>query len=134
MSTTESERAVSDDLGHLRLPADATSVGAARRFVAEQLASLDDEQLDAVVLVTSELVSNVVCHDRGSIDVEIERIRDRVRVHVEVRPSASSPAAELTDRVPGLDAVVIDAVSAAWGARSTSTGTTDIWAEIRTNR
>ena len=65
----------------LDLPAELPSIARARAFVAEHAADHVDE-VDAVVLMTSELVTNVVRHTTSDFTVRVEVGRPlRVEVH-----------------------------------------------------
>ena len=67
------------------LPAAVTSAGEARRMVGAALVHVEPEVRDAVVLMTSELVSNVVRHANTEVRVSVEPgppIRVEVHDHV----------------------------------------------------
>jgi anti-sigma regulatory factor (Ser/Thr protein kinase) len=55
----------------IRLPPEARSVAAARRFVAALISDVVDRPHD-VVLMTSELVANVVRHARTDVTVAVD--------------------------------------------------------------
>ena len=84
-----------ESVDHLHLDPVPRGVSAARTFVREHVPDVSDEVLDAVLLLTSELVTNAVIHARTSIEVGIT-VSSRsvlVTVHDEDlgRPSASEP-------------------------------------------
>jgi anti-sigma regulatory factor (Ser/Thr protein kinase) len=67
----------------LRLDGDLSGAGQARRFVADALATVaDDDLVDSAVLAVSELVTNVMLHARTSCRVRVLRVDDRVRLEV----------------------------------------------------
>ena len=90
----------------IQLPADTTSPGRARVFVAEHLERWNLHSLvDAATLLTSELVTNGVRHAGTGMELVISRTDDRtVRVAV-------------TDRAPGVDVEVRRSGSSAEGGR-----------------
>jgi len=67
---------------HMHLPGERADAGAARRFVAEQLADLDAELVQGAVLLTSELVSNAILHAGGAILLGVSRLPGHVLVTV----------------------------------------------------
>jgi anti-sigma regulatory factor (Ser/Thr protein kinase) len=117
------------------LPYDPRSAARARRhverFVAEQ--SLDGTT-NALVLITSELVSNAVLH--GSEPVELTLRREGSGVTVEVSDgdpavdNVRSPAAN--DRMHGgIGLFLIAALADGWGIRPSRAGKT-VWATVHT--
>jgi anti-sigma regulatory factor (Ser/Thr protein kinase) len=91
-----------DAVRRLRLTADAHSVSAARRFVADALAAAGRHALvDMATLCVSELASNAVLHaDGSSYDVEVEPAPpDRPgTVRIGVRDAGGVPAAAVVPR------------------------------------
>ncbi len=67
---------------HLQLEPVPRSAGAARRFVCSHAHDLPGETQDALVLLTSELVTNAVLHARTVMEVGIVVGRDSVVVSV----------------------------------------------------
>jgi two-component sensor histidine kinase len=67
---------------HLQLDPVPRLVGDARRFVLEHAPDLPDDTTDALVLLTSELVTNAVLHARTPIDLGITVADDSVVVTV----------------------------------------------------
>jgi anti-sigma regulatory factor (Ser/Thr protein kinase) len=118
----------------IQLPADTTSPGRARVFVAEHLERWNLHSLvDAATLLTSELVTNGVRHAGTGMELVISRIDDRsVRVAV-------------TDRAPGVDVRVrnsndnaeggrglflVEQIAAGWGSAVDDNAKT-VWFELR---
>ncbi len=66
----------------LALPAVPLAAGVARQRVRAQLATMPDDQLDTLILATSEVVANAVLHGAGPVLVHV-RTGPQV-VHVEV--------------------------------------------------
>jgi anti-sigma regulatory factor (Ser/Thr protein kinase) len=101
-------------------PKDATSVAAARRFVAEVLPDLPTEAGETVILLVSELVTNAIVHAESEVKVTVAyRIRSalvRVEVNdgsrtrpIELRPSSTTPH--------GRGVQLVGALSDEWGVR-----------------
>lgn len=113
------------------LPAEPRSAGAARRAVTSALVSdVPEGALDTLVLLTSELVTNVVAHARTSCHLGVELFPDVVRVSVSdesgvaLAPRAAEPEAE-SGRGLGL----VESLSANWGVVNRPTGKT-VWFEV----
>jgi two-component sensor histidine kinase len=67
---------------HLHLEPAPRLVGDARRFVLEHAPELPDDTLDALVLLTSELVTNAVLHARTPLELGLTVADDSVVVTV----------------------------------------------------
>jgi anti-sigma regulatory factor (Ser/Thr protein kinase) len=107
------------------------SVGEARRWLAEQLASWGLYGLDYdVSVVLSELVTNAVLHGRTEFTVRVSFEDDSVRLEVEDgnphEPVTRHRSARATT---GRGLVLVEALSSAWGCVRTETGKT-IWARF----
>ncbi|HEU0104146.1 MAG TPA: ATP-binding protein [Mycobacteriales bacterium] len=63
--------AVVRSTAELRLEPEPRNVGVARRFVREQVADLPDDTREALLLLTSELVTNAVVHARTQVEVAV---------------------------------------------------------------
>lgn len=76
---------------HLHLQPVPRLVATARRFVRERLPDLDDDLVDAVMLMTSELVTNAIIHARTPLELGVTVSRQCVLVTVHdldlVRPA-----------------------------------------------
>ena len=115
----------------LRLAAVPQSAGAARRFTREHL---DNWQVgvvvDEVVLMVSELVTNVGLHARTDAVVHLEVAAGRVRVEVS---DASPRLPERRDQQPGAETgrglLIVDALADAWGVQPGALGKT-VWFEV----
>jgi hypothetical protein len=121
---------------YLRLPADETGPGLARRFLDATLQGwgVADTVVEAALLCASEVVTNVVLHVRESSVIRVHRHHDRLIVHVHQPSVADVPEikpADLDDplAVAGRGLLLVDAVSSRWGA--TSTGSVScVWYEL----
>lgn len=89
----------SSPVERLRLPAQAESVGRARRFVATTTASsgLDEDLVDTAVLLVSEVVTNVVVHVGADLEVTLTCCGDRAVVVEVLDPSPQHPVARAED-------------------------------------
>jgi anti-sigma regulatory factor (Ser/Thr protein kinase) len=113
-------------------PRGAASVTAVRRFVKQTLDDVAPEALDAIVLMSSEVATNVVRHAGSEYRVEVRRKRRIVEVRVTdhgggqpVRrsPSKSEPT--------GRGIVIVDALSDSWGTDvDAKRGTTTFWFRV----
>jgi hypothetical protein len=109
---------------------DQAAAETARRAVEGALS--DGEPLDAVVLATSELVSNVIRHtdDGGTLHLWRRRVDGPLRLDVH-DPSSTLPS--MDDRAPsascGFGLGIVAAVADRWGAKRTKTGKL-VWAEF----
>ncbi|GLX05611.1 ATP-binding protein [Microbispora sp. NBRC 16548] len=115
-----------------RLPADATSVGRARRLVGERLSAWGMENLsDVTQLLVSELVTNVLCHTCcGDLVVRLSAVEGLLRCEVEdcdggmpemARPSAADEH--------GRGLRLLDSLACCWGAERTRQGKI-MWFEL----
>lgn len=115
----------------LDLPATPEAAAAAREFLRESLRIWRLEGLGEVTaLLTSELVTNVIRHVREPMTVRAHYDGSRIRVEVD---DSSQALPRLTrpdvhdERGRGL--VIIENLSAAWGARPQPRGKT-VWFEL----
>lgn len=104
-----------------------------RRFVADALGSQGAPVSDAVLLVTSELVTNAVRHGRGDVELRLEVDDGQVRIevvddgHAEVPlPGEEPPGMALGGR--GLR--IVNQASRRWGSGFDPAGRTLVWAEL----
>jgi phosphoserine phosphatase RsbU/P len=82
----------------ITLAPEPRSIGAARRFVQSQLAARDAEA-SVAVLLTSELVTNVVQHARTQLTLVV-RVEPSVRVEVHDGVAATRAFREMVARPP----------------------------------
>lgn len=113
------------------LPAEARSAGAARQAVTSALITdVDDTALDTLVLLTSELVTNVVAHARTSCHLGVELLPDVVRVSVSDEsgvPLAPRDAEHNAESGRGL--ALVESLSSNWGVIQRDGGKT-VWFEV----
>lgn len=113
----------------LRLPATTDSVPAARRFVREQLRA-SNADVDTVVLLVSEVVTNAVLHARSDIAVAVDDLGAIARV--EVRDSSPVPPRMhrfAVESATGRGLRLLDQLASRWGAEHTGGGKT-VWFEV----
>ncbi|MDN0197779.1 SpoIIE family protein phosphatase [Streptomyces sp. S.PNR 29] len=113
-----------------RLP---EAVRHARRFTRRTLRTwgVPERDMDAVLLVVSELVTNALVHTDGQVRLDLTRVGDRLRVAV----ADSSPRAPVRPASIGWEAtggrglLLVEALSVAWGTLPVSGGK-QVWSEI----
>ncbi len=112
---------------------DESSPAAVRRAVRRLLGPVSDEPIGhAAVLVTSELVTNVVCHTLGGGWCSVWWVPDvMVRVEVEdTDPSLPSlPSVPTVTQLSGRGLHVVDTLAARWGMHRTERGKA-VWCEL----
>lgn len=118
-------------LARLELPADPASVGEARRFVLRLIdGTVDDDVVDAALVITSELATNAVLHAQTSFGIAV--LRDGEALRIEVRDGS--------DRLPrrkrysdhsatGRGLLLVDRLATVAGAELTGDGKV-VWAVI----
>ncbi|MEU6313582.1 SpoIIE family protein phosphatase [Streptomyces sp. NPDC047014] len=108
----------------------------ARRFTARTLRSWGlAEEIDAALLVVSELVTNAVAHTQGEIGMDLTLSADRLRIAVnDASPrSPVKPVAVSWEATGGRGLFIVEATTAAWGSVPLSGGK-QVWAEIAVHR
>jgi anti-sigma regulatory factor (Ser/Thr protein kinase) len=115
------------------LPADVRAPGEARNFVRTRWPELDEDVLDDVTLIVSELVSNAVQH--GEPDIVLRMLVEPFSVDVSVLDHGSQvPPA--TIRVPAESATsgrglsIVDRLASDWGVEPLDGGK-QVWARLR---
>jgi len=121
-------------VAELRLAERNTSAALARQFTRSTLASWQhadgSDNLEDIVLVVSELVTNALLHGHGTPVVRLLEGDDHVRVEV----CDDSPLLPVSHRVTptsGLGLRVIEQLSSAWGASRRGRGKV-VWCELST--
>jgi hypothetical protein len=113
----------------IRLPAEVTSVAAARQFVRGYLerAGWDDDVIDRAVLLTSELATAAATRATTRFGV---RVTGGAAVRVEVTDDVPSLAVA-PDRTgdPRLALYVLDGIATTWGWYPIRRGKT-VWCEV----
>jgi GAF domain-containing protein/anti-sigma regulatory factor (Ser/Thr protein kinase) len=118
----------------IELPADATSPGRARVFVADLLEQWGLEALvDAATLLTSELVTNAVRHAGTGMELAVRHTDDGT---VRVAVTDSAPAVDVHPRKSGSDAeggrglFLVEQLAVGWGSAVHESSKT-VWFELR---
>jgi anti-sigma regulatory factor (Ser/Thr protein kinase) len=115
---------------NLDLPPEATSVGAARHWLSEQLADWSSTGLESVVLVLSELVTNAILHARTTVQVFLQRDGNVARLEVTDKGSALPVAKEYgATAYTGRGLHLVETLSRDWGVQ-TAVGAKIVWAEV----
>jgi anti-sigma regulatory factor (Ser/Thr protein kinase) len=112
------------------------AVGHARRFARRTLRSWGvTENVDAVLLVVSELVTNALIHTDGRVRMDLTLINTRLRVAI-ADASPRSPVRPTSigwEATGGRGILLVEALSATWGTLPVSGGK-QVWAEIALGR
>jgi hypothetical protein len=104
----------------------------ARRFTSRTLRSWDvEDEIDAVLLVVSELVTNALVHTQGEVRLDLILATDRLRVAVcDGSPrTPAKPASVDWEATGGRGLLLVEAVSESWGSVPLSGGK-QVWGEI----
>jgi CheY-like chemotaxis protein/anti-sigma regulatory factor (Ser/Thr protein kinase) len=115
----------------IELPRDLSSVGRARGFVADALATTgDDELVDDAHVVVSELVTNAVTHGRSGCVVRVGIDDSAVRISVVDRGLGTpDPKPFSGDQPNGRGLHIVGALARAWGVTEVPDGKV-VWAEM----
>ena len=118
----------------LRIPRDASAAGIARRALETLQDDLDDDLLQTLRLLMTELVTNSVrhadCPQGDIVDVEVALGPQSVRVEVGDGGSGfdAAPRQDEHDEASGWGLHLVEQLSSRWGVRRT--GGTCVWFEI----
>lgn len=118
-------------MSELRLPPSTESVPVARRFAREQLRHSQSD-VDTVVLLVSEVVTNAVLHAHSEVVLLILQREDVTRIEVSdaspVPPRLHNFTAE---SATGRGLRLLDQLALRWGADAASSGTGKVvWFEV----
>jgi anti-sigma regulatory factor (Ser/Thr protein kinase) len=115
-------------------PPDSAAVRDVRRFVADALAGLPDEQVEVIVLAASELAANCVRHAGTDFTVTVDRNNEDVRVTMddagEGEPAVQHPGPQTPS---GRGLLIVEQLADAWGTSQTG-DRNRVWFSMRTNR
>ncbi|WP_041818825.1 SpoIIE family protein phosphatase [Streptomyces davaonensis] len=112
------------------------AVGHARRFTRRTLRSWGlASEVDTVLLVVSELVTNALVHTEGPVRLYLTMINSRLRVAVaDTSPrSPVKPTSIGWEATGGRGILLVEAMSATWGTVPVSGGK-QVWSEIQLDR
>jgi anti-sigma regulatory factor (Ser/Thr protein kinase) len=118
-------------------PAEPSAVAAARHEVRRRL---DDAGLahaaPLACLLTSELVTNAVCHARTSLTLTVDWDAERILVEVEDRDDGEPVVApEPREEPGGLGLLIVAEMASRWGYRTRTgcSGGKVVWFELAAN-
>jgi len=127
-------------LAEIVLPGVGRSVWVARRCVGEVLIVAGHEDVDDVLLVVSELVTNALAHTAsgepgGFVTVEITSL-DAVTAYIEVIDEGAATVPEVrnadAEECGGRGLWLVEAVAARWGVRDEGYRRRVVWVEMST--
>ena len=124
---------MSNDVASVRLPAEPTSAGAARRFVVQSLADVDADVIEAAALLTTELATNAILHAATAFAVHVRTDRERVRIEL----TDESPVLPVrrhfsTSAGTGRGLQLVEALAVRWGVEPSASGKTVFFEVDRT--
>lgn len=109
------------------------AVGHARRFTRRTMRAwgVPPQDIDAVLLVVSELVTNALVHTDGRVRLDLTLVNDRLRVAVaDASPRTPvKPTSISWEATGGRGILLVEAMSAAWGTVPVSGGK-QVWSEL----
>jgi len=113
------------------LEAKPQSARVARNFVEAMLREWDREHLsDLVTLLTSELVTNAVLHAGSALDLEVDCLRDGVRVCVHDRGEGVPVRRHVSiEATSGRGLALVDTLARRWGVDPHPPGKA-VWFEV----
>ena len=118
---------------HLKLDPVPPSVGVARRFVRDLLDGVDEETLDTLLLLASELVTNAILHAHTPVEVGVCVDGGRALVCVADRMPGTemlTPRDHSRDRPGGRGLALVADLSDDWGTIAFTGGKT-VWFTMR---
>lgn len=110
-----------------------TSVGTARRFVRDVLASrqVADGVVDTVELLTSEVVTNAIVHAESGPQLAVTVRDDVIRVVVhDLSPEVPVQRPRSLDGVSGRGVLIVAELAASWGVEHQTDGGKQVWFEV----
>lgn len=113
------------------------AVGHARRFTRRTLRTwgVSADDMDTVLLVVSELVTNALVHTDGRVRLDLTLVNHRLRVAVaDSSPRTPAKATSIGwEATGGRGILLVEAMSASWGTVPVSGGK-QVWSEITLDR
>jgi len=115
-----------------RFDQDPQSPRAARRFVTQALTDADDEDLiDTVTLLVSELVTNAVLHAGSEAEVLVRLTGATARVEVtDTSAESVAPRDAAADEDSGRGLALVENLTRRWGVRPATGGGKTVWFEV----
>lgn len=112
--------------------ADLASAGAARRFVASQLATWSCDHLaDTALLLVSELVTNAVLHGRSGLDLVLLLTDEALRIEVHDESDGQPVRKQYSlEAGTGRGLMLVEQMSRNWGIEWVVGGGKVVWCEL----
>ncbi|MFJ6671196.1 ATP-binding protein [Actinosynnema sp. NPDC091369] len=104
-----------------------------RQWTATALADLDDDHLQAVLLVSTELLTNAYEHGSTPYGIRLRHVRVPCQVRVEVDDASPDQPVLGRSRLAGTRGrglIMVDKLSTAWGTTPLPGGGKTVWAEV----
>ena len=120
----------------LALPAELTAAGIARERVRAHLTSVPEDQLDPVILATSELVANAVLHGEGAVEVDVDPGPNVVHVEVTDRGTATPRIQRIhgVEEDSGRGLHMVELLASRWGVTAAKPGPgKTVWFDVDRN-
>ncbi|HUS62264.1 MAG TPA: ATP-binding protein [Acidimicrobiales bacterium] len=115
----------------IRLHPEPKSALAARRFVCEELSASDEETLEVVLLLTSEVVTNAILYAGSEIDLTVDLRRGVVRIEVSDSSSRLPKERSIDLRsTSGRGLALVDALASSWGVERVPFDGKSVWFEV----
>lgn len=111
----------------------APELFAVRRWATECLPGMGSSHLSDVLLVVTELVTNVYDHTPGAGRLHVARLQDPCRVVVEVddrSPDSPTVGRSRLSEDRGRGVTLVAALSQSWGVRPRDEGGKTVWAVV----
>lgn len=104
-----------------------------REAVADE--EIDDQVLDSVELLTSEVVTNAMIHARSPAELVVRTDETCIRVEI-IDDDPSEPRVRYADELSlsGRGLFIVDAVASDWGVEHLDRGGKRVWFEVATNQ
>lgn len=116
----------------VELPPRPDSAAVARRFVAEALSAVGDDQREIAVLLTSELVTNALLYAQSPITVRVLRQASTYRVGVrDESPVDVRPRHVGIEATSGRGLALVQQLSGTWGVDDVDGLGKEVWFELR---
>lgn len=133
--TAAGQAGAGEDSALVPLSAEPTAAGVARAVVRERLRGWGLDHLqDPTVLLTSELVTNVLLHTGDLPSLAVDRIPDGVRVTVaDCSPVLPAPRRHSTGATTGRGVHLLEQLADAWGCQPRAGGKA-VWFTVTADR
>lgn len=116
----------------MQFAGDVGDAAATRRWTRESLQGVSDDELEDVLLIVTELVSNAADHGASPHALRLRHLTEPSRLRVEVDDASTDLPVLGVSRLSGnrgRGMVIVDRLAKNWGVVLTSQGKT-VWAEI----